>query len=99
MNIRRQFLKQTALLAGSEVLASVIYNPAFAIFNSIMPNEQINIAVIGANGMGWYNVKAGMSIPGLNLVGICDVDIGNSIVECNRMSAAQSRCDKVVQVG
>ncbi|WP_293916260.1 MULTISPECIES: Gfo/Idh/MocA family oxidoreductase [unclassified Sphingobacterium] len=167
MNTRRQFLKKTSLLAGTGLLASTVPNSVFAMFNSgIMPNDQVNIAVIGAKGMGWSNVSAAMKIPGVNLIGICDVDknvidsrladlskqnidinkiktygdyralldnkdvdaviigtpdhwhalqmihaceagkdvyvekpVGNSIVECNRMVAAQARYNKVVQAG
>ncbi|EEI93113.1 Tat pathway signal sequence domain protein, partial [Sphingobacterium spiritivorum ATCC 33300] len=167
MNTGRQFLKKTSLLAGSGLIASSLPNSAFAMFNnSVMPNEQVNIAVIGAKGMGWSNVNAALKIPGVNLIGICDVDknvidarmadlskqnidtnkvktygdyralldnkdidaviigtpdhwhalqmihaceagkdvyvekpVGNSIVECNRMAAAQTRYNKVVQVG
>ena len=54
---------------------SVFDNKAFAIFNNrIAPSDQLNIGVIGVSGMGWSNVKAAIKVPGVNLIGICDVD-------------------------
>lgn len=167
MDSRRQFLIKASLLAGSGLLASAANNSTFAIFNQkMMPSDQLNIAVIGVNGMGWSNVNAALNIPGVNLIAICDVDrnvidgrlnelakrnidtrkitiyndyrrllenkdvdaviigtpdhwhalqmihacqagkdvyvekpVGNSIVECNRMVAAQVKYNKVVQAG
>lgn len=40
-----------------------------------MPSDQLNIGAIGINGMGWANVSSALKIPGVNLVGICDVDL------------------------
>lgn len=71
MSSRRKFIRQSAtLLAGSAVLKN--WNqPLFA---RSSPASQLNIAVIGAKGMGWSNTRAAMKIPGVNLVAICDVD-------------------------
>jgi predicted dehydrogenase len=167
MDSRRQFLIKASLLAGGGLLASTVNNSTFAIFNQkMMPSDQLNIAVIGVNGMGWSNVNAALNIPGVNLIAICDVDrnvidgrlnelskrnidtrkiaiyndyrrllenkdidaviigtpdhwhalqmihacqagkdvyvekpVGNSIVECNRMVAAQVKYNTVVQAG
>lgn len=72
---RRNFLQQSAMLAGGGLLISALDNKAFAIFrNRIMPSDQINIGAIGINGMGWANVSAALKIPGVNIVALCDVD-------------------------
>jgi predicted dehydrogenase len=60
---------------GGGLLASAYDNKAFAIFkNRVMPGEQINIGVIGINGMGWSDLTAASKIPGVNIVALCDVD-------------------------
>lgn len=71
MSSRRKFIRQSAaLLAGSTVLQ----NWSQPLFARNPPASQLNIAVIGAKGMGWSNTRAAMKIPGVNLVAICDVD-------------------------
>ncbi len=75
MSSRRNFLQNSAAIAGGSVLLSALDNKAFAIFkNRIGPGEQINIGAIGINGMGWADVSAAIKIPGVNLVALCDVD-------------------------
>lgn len=75
MNDRRSFLKNSASLVGSSLLLSAFDSSAFTIFNNgVAPSDQVNIGVIGANGMGWNNVLAALKVPGVNLVAICDVD-------------------------
>ncbi|HUR12156.1 MAG TPA: Gfo/Idh/MocA family oxidoreductase [Flavitalea sp.] len=75
MNDRRDFLlKASTLLAGGAVL-SAIDNKSFAYFKKrIAPSDQINIGAIGINGMGWANVSAALTVPGINIVALCDVD-------------------------
>lgn len=71
MSSRRKFIRQSAtLLAGSAVLQ----NWTQPLFARSTPVSQLNIAVIGAKGMGWSNTRAAMKIPGVNLLGICDID-------------------------
>jgi len=71
MSSRRKFLQQSAtLLAGSAVLQ----NWSQPLFARSSAATQLNIAVIGAKGMGWSNTRAAMKIPGVNLVAICDID-------------------------
>ena len=75
MNDRRSFLKSSASLVGSSLLLSAFDSKAFTVFsNKIAPSDQVNIGVIGVNGMGWSNVLAALKVPGVNLVAICDVD-------------------------
>ena len=167
MSSRRNFLQQSSLIIGGGALANVFDNKAFAYFNNrIAPSDQLNIGAIGINGMGWSNVKAALTVPGVNLVAVCDVDrnvidkrlselvtlkvdakkikvyddyrkllaqkdidaviigtpdhwhalimihaceagkdvyvekpVGNSIIECTTMVAAQQRYNKIVQAG
>lgn len=167
MTTRKQFLRNSALFLGGSVLAQTANaSPFFIKSFSGAAADQINIGVIGINGMGWSNLNAALKIPGVNLVGLCDVDqnvierrlkeletrkydtskvivyrdyrkllenkdidaviigtpdhwhalmmihaceagkdvyvekpIGNSIVECRIMVAAQKKYNRVVQVG
>jgi predicted dehydrogenase len=56
-------------------LAGALDNKAFAIFKrNVAPSDQLNIATIGINGMGWSNTGAALKVPGVNLVAVCDVD-------------------------
>ena len=72
---RRKFLQNSALLVGGGLLASSLDNRAFAIFkNRVAPSDQLNIGVIGINGMGWADTSAALKVPGVNLVALCDVD-------------------------
>ncbi|MEO7310518.1 MAG: Gfo/Idh/MocA family oxidoreductase [Chitinophagaceae bacterium] len=75
MKDRRSFLKRSASVAGGSLLLSMFDSPAFAYFkNRVAPSDQVNIGLIGANGMGWSNLKSAIKIPGINVLGICDVD-------------------------
>jgi predicted dehydrogenase len=75
MSSRRKFLRNTAFVAGGSLLGSSVNNQAFAYFkNRIAPSDQLNIAAIGINGMGWSDTTAALKVPGVNLVALCDVD-------------------------
>lgn len=75
MATRKQFLQQASLLTAGGLFASAVNNSVFAIFkNRIAPSDQINIGVIGINGMGWSDLVSILKIPGVNLVALCDVD-------------------------
>jgi len=75
MNSRKKFLFQAGALTAGTMLANSFGNNVFAIFkNRIAPSDQINVGVIGVNGMGWSDLKAILKVPGVNLVALCDVD-------------------------
>ena len=75
MTSRRKFLQNSVAMAGGSLLATSLNNNAFAIFkNRISPSDQLNIGVIGVNGMGWANLTAALKVPGVNVVALCDVD-------------------------
>jgi predicted dehydrogenase len=63
---RRDFIKTSALTAGALAL------PRFSIASSSgSPNSKINMAVVGAGGMGGYAVEQAATE---NFVAVCDVD-------------------------
>lgn len=71
MPTRKQFLYQASLLGAGTLLA----NDVFAIFKGrVAPSDQVNIGVIGINGMGWANLNALLKIPGVNIMALCDID-------------------------
>lgn len=67
-NSRRNFIRQ--LSAGS--LASTL-PLSFSVANA-SPSDQLNIALVGARGVGWANLRSHLRVPGVNLLAICDVD-------------------------
>jgi predicted dehydrogenase len=167
MTTRRKFLQQSSALAAGGFLFSSLDKSHFTIFNnSVAPTDQVNVAAIGINGMGWSDLTAMLKNSGVNLVALCDVDknvlakrmselpkmnidatkvktfgdyrkvlelkdvdaviiatpdhwhckimvdacaagkhvycekpVGNSIVECRVMVAAQKKYNRIVQVG
>lgn len=75
MSTRKQFIQQASALTAGSLFASALGNNVFAIFkNRIAPSDQINIGVIGLNGMGWSDLVSILKIPGINVVALCDVD-------------------------
>lgn len=64
---RRSFIKQTALFAG--VIAGFP-----AIVRSASPNSMVQVAVVGVNGQGLYDLSEIGSHPKVKFVGFCDVD-------------------------
>lgn len=75
MTSRRNFLQNSAAIAGGSLLLSALDNPAFAFLKKrLAPSDQLNIGLIGTKGMGWANLTAALKIPGVNLVALCDVD-------------------------
>ncbi|MFW5726635.1 MAG: Gfo/Idh/MocA family protein, partial [bacterium] len=67
-NSRRNFIRQ--LSAGS--MASTL-PLSFSVANA-SPSDQLNIALVGARGVGWANLRSHLRVPGVNLLAICDVD-------------------------
>lgn len=75
MSSRRKFIQHSAAMLGGGLIMSAPDSSAFTIFdNPVAPSDQLNIGVIGVKGMGWADLTAALKIPGVNLVGICDVD-------------------------
>ena len=76
MIARRKFLESATALAGGGILLSAFDSKPFSIFrNRFSPADQINIGVIGINGMGWADITAMLkNNPEARLVALCDVD-------------------------
>ena len=79
---RRGFIKKiatsTAVAAiGSNVLASTTENHVNLITipnrQTISANDHINIALIGAGGMGTGDTMTALKVPGVKLVAVCDL--------------------------
>src|SRR5688500_14919479 len=73
MNSRRRFLQQSSALVGGTIALSALHANAFEMLRTA-PSDQINVGVIGINGMGWSDLQAALTVPGVNLAAICDVD-------------------------
>ncbi len=72
MSSRRKFIYQASALTAGGLVAS---SELFAIFRSrFAPSDQVNVAVIGINGMGWSNLQSILRLKGVNLVALCDID-------------------------
>jgi predicted dehydrogenase len=60
---------------GGSILLGGLGSKTFASSGKkISAADQINVGVIGVNGMGWTNARAAVKVPGVNLVAICDID-------------------------
>ncbi len=74
---RRTFIKQSAAAAAGATLGSalpLVSASAESRRARIAPSDQVNVAVIGAKGMGWGDMRSHLKIPGVNCVAIADVD-------------------------
>lgn len=60
--------QSTALAAGT------LMTPLGYIRASASPADRINIALIGCNGMGFYNLQDHLKVPNVECVALCDVD-------------------------
>jgi predicted dehydrogenase len=65
---RRNFLKQSALAAGTLCL------PARSWSQVADANSDVRVAVVGFNGRGRDHIKEWRKTPGVRLVALCDVD-------------------------
>lgn len=68
---RREFLQESAALVASSMLTpSLAHTP----HRSIPAADRVRIALIGCNGMGFYNLQDHLKVPGVECVALCDVD-------------------------
>ncbi len=85
MTTRRDFLRQSATaMAAGIILPGVVR--AKALRASVSASDQVNVALIGCRSMGWYDLTDMMKHPGVNCVGLCDID--SKILE-NRAAEAE----------
>src|SRR6187431_3030790 len=67
---RRTFLQRsTALMAGTALGQSMASARTGA-----RPADLINVALIGCNGMGFYDLQDHLKLPNVQCVALCDVD-------------------------
>ena len=71
MTTRRNFLRQTSFVVAGTLAANHTFA---ALLKKIAPSDQLNVGVIGVNGMGWSDTRAILQHPGINLYAICDID-------------------------
>jgi predicted dehydrogenase len=75
MSSRRKFLQNaSALTAGGLVLSSFDTKTFSILKKGMSPSDQVNIAAIGINGMGFTDLSAMLKHDGVNLVALCDID-------------------------
>ncbi|UCS92766.1 Gfo/Idh/MocA family oxidoreductase [Echinicola marina] len=76
MSSRRRFLQNTLLAsAGMAAMPRMLSAKEFGQFTrSVGANDQINVGLIGAKGMGWSNMNSFLKMPQVNCVAIADVD-------------------------
>jgi predicted dehydrogenase len=75
MNSRRSFIRQAGLFAGTSMLAGSFSESVFnGLSRKMAPNDRINVAAIGINGMGWADLVSSLKQPGVQVAMLCDTD-------------------------
>ncbi len=67
---RRRFLKQTAATAS---VFSIVPRHVLGGKGFVAPSERVNVAIIGAGGMGMRNAQSLLNEPHAQIVAVCDV--------------------------
>src|SRR6187549_1581298 len=68
---RRDFIKNTGSLLVGTAFTPLISGELAA---CTPPSDTVRIALIGCHGMGLYNLKDHLKVPGVECVAMCDVD-------------------------
>ena len=67
---RRNFIKKSSTaMIGISVLPNVLLSKSL-----VSPNEVVRMGVIGANGMGWSDMRSHLRMDDIECIAICDVD-------------------------
>jgi len=75
MTSRRKFIRQAGASAGALLLSTAWHQQALGSLGRRMaPSDQIHVAVIGVNGMGWADLVSSLKQPGVEVIMVCDVD-------------------------
>ena len=75
MTNRRTFLQNSSALLGGSLLVSAIRPDTLNEWQKKMaPSDQLTVAAIGINGMGFADLSAALKVPGVRLAALCDVD-------------------------
>ena len=70
MTDRRTFIKSTGFFAGGLWLAPSLLQAK----QSITASDQIRVALIGCNNMGFGILRHHLAIPAVECVALCDID-------------------------
>ncbi|HEX2846106.1 MAG TPA: Gfo/Idh/MocA family oxidoreductase [Chitinophagaceae bacterium] len=77
---RRSFIKKLAGSTAAVAVGSSVFSAEgehkyseFLKRSIVSPNDNINIALIGAGGMGTEDTKTALRVPGAKLVAVCDL--------------------------
>jgi len=68
---RRDFIKTASVLAAGSVIP---FNALAKARESISPNDKIQVALVGAHGMGFNDLSSFLINPEIECVALCDVD-------------------------
>lgn len=70
---RRHFINTTAKIAGSAFIGSLphILSNRHA---GIPTSDQVNVGLIGCNNRGFHVLENHLRVPGVNCLGLCDID-------------------------
>lgn len=71
---RRKFLQQGLTLTGLGMASGLPLEALAARRKPVLPSEKVRFGLIGANGMGWSNMRAHFQMDEVDCVAICDVD-------------------------
>ena len=86
---RRSFLQDSGKIAAGLSISSIPFVQAIAAKKLVAPNDRIGVALIGANNMGWANLREHMALPEVECIAICDVDesvLNKRAAEAEKMS-------------
>jgi predicted dehydrogenase len=71
---RRTFIRRGAAFAGLGLFSSLPLELIAAQRKYVVPSEKIRFGLIGANSMGWANMRTHLELDEVDCIAICDVD-------------------------
>ena len=71
---RRSFIQNSLTATAGLGIISSFPGGLQAAQKIVAPSDQINIALIGCRSMGFGDLKNHLNIPGVNCIGLCDID-------------------------
>ncbi len=71
MRSRRRFVRDAGIVAGGALALPAVLR---AQVRGAAPSDQVRVAVIGCNGMGFSDLQSMMRRPDVDCIAICDVD-------------------------
>lgn len=71
---RRTFIRNSVAATAAVGIAGSFPGAVQAAQKLVAPSDQLNIALIGCRSMGFGDLKNHLNIPGVNCIGLCDID-------------------------